>query len=72
MDLFRLSDLQVHDYESRGFNFLQPSQALVFSIFFEEGEAPNINLTWSQLRGCFQFIFENAANRRERVIFSKF
>ena len=67
MDLFRLSDLQVHDYECRGFKFIEPSQELVFSIFFEDNAAPDINLTWSQLRGCFQFILETADNRRERV-----
>ena len=73
MELFRLSGVQVHQYECRGFQLIAPLQEIIFSIFFEATEAPAIQLSWSQLRGCYQFLMEPASNRRERVkIFYRF
>ena len=72
MELFKLDPSQVTSYEEQGFHLRAPIQQVVFSILFGPEDQPSLELTWSQLRGCVQFILEPITGRRERVRNSTF
>ena len=67
MDIFKLDPKQVGEYEEQGLNLRAPLQQVIISILFGDETPPNLSLTWSQLRGCVQFILEPISGRRERV-----
>ena len=67
MELLQLDSPQVAQYEERGFQLLLPLQQVIYEILFETEQAPDFNLTWTQIRGCVYYILETASGRRERV-----
>ena len=68
MDVFKLDAQHVADYEEQGLNIRAPLQQVVFEILFG-ANPPDLQLSWSQLRGCAQFILEPITGRVERVSF---
>ena len=69
MEVLKLDASQVAIYEEQGFSLRAPLQQAIFEVLFT-GDAPSVQLTWSQIRGSCQYITQTATGRRERVRFS--
>ena len=68
MEVLKLDAQQVANYEEQGFSLLAPLQQAIYQVLFPADEGLELQLTWSQIRACIQFITETATGRRERVI----
>ena len=69
MDLFNLQQDRVEEYALAGFNLRAKVQDLIFQFLIETGDVTTVELTWSQLRSCYQYLQETQSGRFERVAF---
>ena len=67
MDLFNLQAGRVQELATAGFDLRAKTQVLIFESLIETGDVTTVELTWSQLRSCYQYLQENHAGRFERV-----
>ena len=67
MDLFNLAAPQVAEHADAGFDLRLKCQELLFQFLIETGDVSVIQLSWSQLRSCYQYMQESTTGRLERV-----